>query len=184
VFAITAAEIPRIGKAEDALEIVRGVDLQPLAAQAKRVAQALDQMLGAPLSERQQADLDAALKLTDADKAAEAIQKILDPLCVVAVTVNPESRVKVARGPAAAKREAKLMFDVGQGTQDLGFRNEVAMLCTADPAVEVKLEIIDDDGKPTMGQFVIRDRQGRVYPSRIRRLAPDLFFHDQIYRNH
>ena len=34
-----------------------------------------------------------------------------------------------------------------------------------------------------MGQFVIRDEQGRVYPSRTRRLAPDFFFHDQIYRS-
>ncbi len=40
----------------------------------------------------------------------------------------------------------------------------------------------DDDGAPTTGQFVFRDARGRVYPSRTRRLAPDLFFHDQIYR--
>ena len=26
------------------------------------------------------------------------------------------------------KREAKLMFDVGQGTQDIGFRNQLAVL--------------------------------------------------------
>src|SRR5947207_11419326 len=97
------ANLPRVGKADESLELVRGVDLQPLSAQAKRIAQALDQMLGAPLSEKQQADLDAALKLTDADKAVEAVQKVFDPLCLVGVTVNPESRVKVARGPAAAK---------------------------------------------------------------------------------
>jgi hypothetical protein len=266
-----ALALPGFSRADEPLEIVRGVELQPLAAQAKRIAQALDQMLGAPLNKEQQADLDKALKLTDADKAAEAIQKVFDPLCLVGVNINPESRVKVARGPAAArlaqhgwrvflvkvhneggvtaalncqspnapvtvstknspkpktpkvdtgehwlgielfdkqplnarlsglaleyrilalysrdagKREAKLMFDVGQGTQDLGFRNEVAVLFTADPAVEVQLEVIDDDGKPTMGQFVIRDAQNRVYPSRTRRLAPDFFFHDQVYRNH
>src|SRR5436853_541233 len=27
-----------------------------------------------------------------------------------------------------------------------------------------------------------RDARGRVYPARSRRLAPDFFFHDQIYR--
>ncbi len=90
-----------VAQADDTLGIVRGVDLQPLAAQAKRVAQALDQMLGAPLSEKQQAELDKALKLDDADAAAVAIQKVLDPLCLAGVNINPESRVKVARGPAA-----------------------------------------------------------------------------------
>jgi hypothetical protein len=80
------------------------------------------------------------------------------------------------------KREAAIGFDVGQGTQDIGFRNEVAILFECEPAVRVKLSVLDDDGKPTMGQFVFRDTQGRVYPSRSRRLAPDLFFHDQIYR--
>jgi hypothetical protein len=82
------------------------------------------------------------------------------------------------------KREAKLAFDVGQGTQDLGFRNEVDVLFTCRPAVQVKLEVIDDNGQPTMGQFVIRDTQGRIYPAMTKRLAPDLFFHPQIYRAH
>ncbi|MFN5905254.1 MAG: CehA/McbA family metallohydrolase, partial [Planctomyces sp.] len=31
-------------------------------------------------------------------------------------------------------------------------------------------------------RLLIRDRQGRVWPSQIRRLAPDLFFQEQIYR--
>jgi hypothetical protein len=81
------------------------------------------------------------------------------------------------------RREAKLVFDVGQGTQDLGFRNEVNLLFNCEPAVEVTLEILDDDGKPTTGHFVIRDSKSRVYPSMSRRLAPDFFFHEQIYRH-
>ncbi len=81
------------------------------------------------------------------------------------------------------RREAKLMFDVGQGTQDLGFRNEINILFHCEPAVEVTLEVLDDDGKPTTGHFVFRDTQGRVYPAMSRRLAPDLFFHEQIYRH-
>ncbi len=83
----------------------------------------------------------------------------------------------------AGKREAKLAFDVGQGTQDLGFRNEANILFECAPAVAVRLDILDDDGKPTTGQFVFRDPQGRVYPARARRLAPDFFFHDQVYRH-
>ena len=80
------------------------------------------------------------------------------------------------------RREAKLQFDVGQGTQDLGFRNEVNILFDCRPSVEVELEVLDDDGTPTMGQFTFRDPQGRVYPARARRLAPDFFFQDQVYR--
>jgi hypothetical protein len=77
-----------------------------------------------------------------------------------------------------------LAFDVGQGTQDLGFRNEVNLLFECQPSERVKLEVLDDDGTPTTAHFVFRDERGRVYPARSRRLAPDFFFHDQIYRHH
>src|SRR5579872_6563209 len=80
------------------------------------------------------------------------------------------------------KREANLGFNVGQGTQDLGFRNAVAILFQCLPAVEVALRISDFDGKPTTAAFVIRDKFDRVYPNPARRLAPDFFFHNQIYR--
>jgi hypothetical protein len=81
------------------------------------------------------------------------------------------------------RREAKLAFDVGQGTQDLGFRNEVNLLFDCEACARVKLNVIDDDGRPTTGQFTFRDARGRVYPLPSRRLAPDFFFHDQIYRS-
>lgn len=82
----------------------------------------------------------------------------------------------------AGKREATIAFDVGQGTQDLGFRGELPVLFEVRPAVEVKLSIQDFDGQPTVGRFTFRDKQGRVYPLRGKRLAPDLFFQDQVYR--
>jgi hypothetical protein len=80
------------------------------------------------------------------------------------------------------KREAKLGFNVGQGTQDIGFRNATAILFQCVPAVEVVLGVKDFDGEPTTAAFVIRDTRGRVYPNPARRLAPDFFFHNQIYR--
>lgn len=80
------------------------------------------------------------------------------------------------------KREAEIAFDVGQGTQDLGFRNAVSILFDCRPAVTVNLKVRDHDGSPTMAAFVIRDRKGRVYPNPARRLAPDFFFHNQVYR--
>src|SRR5262249_34474737 len=82
----------------------------------------------------------------------------------------------------AGKREATLKFDVGQGTEDLGFRGEVPVLFEVRPAVRVKLEVKDQDGKATTASFVFRDKTGRVYPSRAKRLAPDFFFQDQVYR--
>lgn len=81
------------------------------------------------------------------------------------------------------KREARIGFNVGQGTQDLGFRNAVPILFTCLPAVEVLLKIIDWDGTPTSAGFVIRDKWGRIYPNPARRLAPDFFFHNQVYRS-
>ncbi|MCH7686928.1 MAG: CehA/McbA family metallohydrolase [Planctomycetes bacterium] len=80
------------------------------------------------------------------------------------------------------RREAKLAFNVGQGTQDIGFRNSVPLLFNCIPAVEVSLGVKDFDGSPTTAGFVIRDTLGRIYPNPARRLAPDFFFHNQIYR--
>ena len=80
------------------------------------------------------------------------------------------------------RREAQLGFHVGQGTQDLGFRNSVPILFQSVPAVDVVVTVADFDGTPTTAAFVIRDKLDRVYPNPARRLAPDFFFHNQIYR--
>ena len=82
----------------------------------------------------------------------------------------------------AGKREATISFNVGQGTQDIGFRNDVAMLFDSLPSSEVTLRVLDEAGKPATASFVIRDAQGHVYPSPAKRLAPDFGFHPQIYR--
>lgn len=82
----------------------------------------------------------------------------------------------------AGKREATIGFDIGQGTQDLGFRGEVPVLFDVKPAVPVKLRVLDHDGTPTVGRFTFTDAVGHVYPPQPKRLAPDLFFQKQIYR--
>jgi hypothetical protein len=254
------------------LPLVRELELQPLAAQVGRVVEAL-KLAGTPLADEQEAALRRALDEADDVAAVASIQQVLDPLCLVGVTINPESRVKVQAGsapkelieqgwrvflikvqneagvtaplnctsPNAAplqdqsdgeaeppqtitrrdvvqrwldvgmfnspplterlsglpveyrvielysrdrgRREARLAFDVGQGSQDLGFRSEVNLLFDCRGCVPVKLQVIDDDGAPTTGQFTFRDGRGRVYPARSRRLAPDFFFQDQIYRH-
>ena len=83
----------------------------------------------------------------------------------------------------SGKREATIVFDLGEGTQDLGFRSEVPILFDIKQAFPVELSIHDTDGSPTTARLEFRDADGRVYPPQAKRLAPDLFFQPQIYRH-
>lgn len=96
--------------------------------------------------------------------------------------LDVEYRIVQVYSRDAGQREAKLAFNVGQGTQDLGFRNEADILFRCQPAHEVTLRVLDEHGEPTTASFEIRDAQGRVYPSQAKRLAPDFAFHPQVYR--
>jgi len=98
--------------------------------------------------------------------------------------LEAEYAVALVYSSESGRREATISFDVGQGTQDLGFRAEVPVLFTVKPAVAVTLEVLDHDGTPTTGRFQFEDRQGHVFPPQAKRLAPDLFFQKQIYRAH
>ncbi len=228
-------------------------DRQAVLLNASRIGEALE-VLGRPLS------TEASLALAKA-ASVEEVGAILDPLCLVEVKINPESRVKVDAGRAkrqlveggwrsflvkvnnaagvtaplavsspqalpvanslqqdvadrwlelavfrdrplsptlsgasvdyrivqlysrdAGKRAAILRFDVGQGTQDLGFRSEAVLNFDCLPCSELTLRVIDEKGKATTAGFEIRDASGRVYPSQAKRLAPDFHFHPQIYR--
>ncbi|MCA8991365.1 MAG: CehA/McbA family metallohydrolase [Planctomycetaceae bacterium] len=120
---------------------------------------------------------------------AEARQRFLDisdfdsqPLKPQLSGLLVEYRVVHLFSRDTGKREATFAFHVGQGTQDLGFRGEVPILFDCEPAVQVLLGIHDDDGTPTTAALTIRDTRGRVVPNPARRLAPDFFFHSQIYR--
>lgn len=93
-----------------------------------------------------------------------------------------EYRILQVSSRDAGPREASVSFHVGQGTQDIGFRNEVPLLFHCEPAVEVTLSVTDVDGRPTTAAFEFRDQRGLIYPSPGRRLAPDFFFHAQVYR--
>ncbi len=251
------------------------VDGQPLAANVRRVVQALD-LLGSPMSEKSAAEIEDAATKRDAGR----LQQLVDPNVLFVVTINPESRVKVARGAArpviqqagfapalvkivnastvtkrlrisspqagpvyagvaelsmkrqqqeplrenenvrgdpdrflhvemfsqppmtaelsgleveyaialvysseAGRREATIGFDVGQGSQDLGFRGETPVLFDVRPAVPVQLRVRDHDGRPTTARLVFRDKAGHVFPPQPKRLAPDFFFQQQVYRH-
>lgn len=251
--------------AADPPPVIPDVEGQPLAQNADRLLKALE-FLGTPLP----ADDVKALAKAIADKDAKAIQKQLDSRVLFVVNINPEARVKAARGPAeavaqqagyvpflvkvvnestvkkawkvtspqsgpvysgpnrnekdpkadpkvverflqaegftappmtsdlsglkveyalvlvygseAGKREATLSFEIGTGNQDLGFRGELPVLFDFKPAIPVKLKVLDEDGTPTVARFVFKDAAGHVHPPQAKRLAPDLFFHQQVYR--
>ena len=94
----------------------------------------------------------------------------------------------------AGQRDIEVAYNVGQGSQDLGFRNSTHILFNARRAVKVNFNVKDVDGKPTMASFLITDGQAHasgkfsgIYPLPSRRVAafdtyPDFFFQPQVYR--
>lgn len=50
------------------------------------------------------------------------------------------------------------------------------------PSNDISLQIRDADGRACMASLIIKDRLNRVYPLQAMRLAPDMYFHPQIYR--
>jgi hypothetical protein len=82
----------------------------------------------------------------------------------------------------AGQRSANIGFNVGQGSQDIGFRNDIQVLFQVEAARRIKLHVLDENGRPTMASLTVKDRWNRLYPSPSKRLAPDLFFQPQIYR--
>ncbi|MHC4990535.1 MAG: hypothetical protein ACYTGC_06100 [Planctomycetota bacterium] len=249
---------PNAGAEE--LPPVTSVEAQPLAVHVGRLAEALE-YLGEPLPADARRRLDAALRSSEDAALVRGVQEALDPLCLVGVVINPESRVKVDPGPAsrtlveqgwrsflvkvaneagttatlratspsaeplagspatevrnrwleismfegrpmtsrlsglpleyriiqlhsrdAGSRAAVIAFDVGQGTQDIGFRNDTTLTFDCQASTPVTFRVLDERGEPTIASFVIRDTLGRVYPSQSKRLAPDFWFHPQVYR--
>jgi hypothetical protein len=261
------------GQPEHHPSIDAPVTLQPLADQARQLGVVFD-YLGQPFASSDREQLDAALAGADENTAILALQRVLDRYTLLTVTINPESRVTVARGAAVAElvqdgtrlflvkvlnqagitaalhvqspnsrpvyvsawkdespqpqeritaeeirdrwadlslyqqqplterlsglpleyavlevysrdagqRLARIGFDVGQGTEDIGFRNEAQVLFHAVPSHSMGLRVTDDGGGATTASFIFRDAWNRLYPNKSKRLAPDLFFQPQVYR--
>ncbi len=73
----------------------------------------------------------------------------------------------------AERRKAKIGFNVGQGSQDIGFRNTIDILFDIKPAVKVVFDIKDEDNKSTMASLVITDGVGRLSNSESETYFPD-----------
>jgi len=80
------------------------------------------------------------------------------------------------------RREAQIGASLGAGTQDIGYRNRTAVLFDILASRDLTIHVRDEHHRPTMASFLIKDKIGNVYPARTKRLAPDFFFQDQIYR--
>ena len=74
-------------------------------------------------------------------------------------------------------REAKIGFHVGQGTQDIGFRNAINVLFNCLPAIPVTLRVKDHDGSPTMASFIITDGIERIAQDPETNLLPGDYRH-------
>src|SRR5256885_16021870 len=85
-------------RGQNVAELRVPVEGQPLSANITRVLEALE-FLGAPLPGETGKGLEGAALAQDADR----LQELLDPHVLLVVTINPESRVKVQRGPARAR---------------------------------------------------------------------------------
>jgi hypothetical protein len=96
--------------------------------------------------------------------------------------INIEYQILEVYSRDRGQRAAKISFNVGQGSQDIGFRNDTLIVFNALPAHRIKLHISDENGRPTIASLVVRDRQNRLYPNPAKRLAPDFFFQPQVYR--
>ncbi|MGH9677263.1 MAG: CehA/McbA family metallohydrolase, partial [Candidatus Acidiferrum sp.] len=89
------------GSAE--LPLVDKVELQPLAAQAKRIADALD-LLGSPLAENDKKTLADAGSDSNKTRGVRSIQVILDKHCLAGVVITPNAEhrptMRARMGPA------------------------------------------------------------------------------------
>jgi hypothetical protein len=89
---VHAGDLPKVSK----------VELQPLASQAQRIADALD-FLGSPLSLEEKQTLSAAATNSAKDPGVALIQEILDKHCLAGIHLRSATDLSVRSGPAAAE---------------------------------------------------------------------------------
>lgn len=138
-----------------------------------------------PMVRRSSASPKPTIDITPADAARrwlDIASVTSQPMRQTLSGLSVEYRILQLYSRDAGSREATLSMHVGQGTQDLGFRSEVPILFECRPSIQIPLSILDEKGRPTTCSLLIKDSQGRVYPNPSRRLAPDFFFHEQVYR--
>ncbi len=89
--AVFAEELPKVK-----------VERQPLAAQARRVSEALA-LLGEPLSDAERRAIDEAAAVAEENKAIDTIQTVLDKHCLAGVHITNDQKLETRAGPAKAQ---------------------------------------------------------------------------------
>src|ERR1700687_5077851 len=91
---------------QSSLPAIEGVDCRGLRGQSRELLAAFAK-LKASLPKETEGELRALIRddSKDSEETAERIQKLLNAQCLVGVSINPESRVKAARGPRSAELE-------------------------------------------------------------------------------
>lgn len=91
-----------------------------------------------------------------------------------------EYRILLVSSRDAGQRSCRLSFNVGQGTQDVGFLNEISVLFKIAPSHAAIHHALDRERIPTMAFLVVRDSLGRIHPNPAQ-LGPDFYFQSQVY---
>jgi hypothetical protein len=100
----------------------------------------------------------ARMELTDADvreRWAEMSIYTQPPMRQRLSGLGIEYVILQVHSRDAGQRSAIISFNVGQGSQDIGFRNDVDVLFTASPAHPVRVRVQDENGRPTIAGFLI-----------------------------
>ena len=134
------------------------------------------------LARQAQTELNKGTRRDSSDRFLEVEMFRGQPMMNSLSGFGVEYAIALIYSAESGPREATISFDVGDGTQDIGFRGEVPVLFDVQPAVPVRVNVIDSDGTPTAARITIRGPDGRVFPPQVKRLAPDFFFQPQIYR--
>lgn len=92
----------RSGSGEDILPVVDGVGVTALLANCRFLLTTAERAKSLPCGSWQKALEELSARPVAANDGVE-IQKPLDRACLIGVTINAESRVKAARGPAPAR---------------------------------------------------------------------------------
>lgn len=92
----------------------------------------------------------------------------------LAFTLAVEDRPPSLTRPAGNQAGVHMMMSATEYGATLEFDSR--------PAREIRLDVREPDGASSMAAVTVRDAHGRSYPSTAMRLAPDMFFHEHVYR--
>jgi hypothetical protein len=129
-----------------------------------------------------EAGVTAPLRVESQEPEIDATIFINRPMTERLSGVKLNYRLILVRAKASGKLATVLTFDVGQGTQDLGFRADLLTNFDSLSATKVILKPLGERGDPTTAAFEIRDQTGKIWPTQANRVEPDFRFHHQVYR--